>query len=421
MMTKINSPPKLDIDMSNAKTDADFIKPKPTSAFSIGECSSEDELSKISFSAYPKIVVSSSSSSSSSSSTNVKVIAKVNVKANNNNINPTTSSPSQNKHIVSTSEPSASAKKNIPANSDDKDKEAGPVYSFLPDGTAIPILRTPHSRQGRDHQRWDRCKTTNSVIRLTTGCIPITNDGRILFCSSSKKKEWILPKGGWETDEAAEESAVRETYEEAGVLGTLGEKLMDITFETRKEKKRRLESLKQNPTSPRYVITGGVATAVNMNSNLSSNDEQKNPAQKEGTNDVSLQSPPDIDINIVPNLPQAKTLDRCTQSTLSSSTIDNKGEQVKGNKIEASSTPSTHALVRTSFFPLYISEVLKEWPESGRSRKILDIDEAIATVKREELKEVLTALKRRGLHKISDKHDHDHHHDLKVQEIEGGQ
>ena len=40
------------------------------------------------------------------------------------------------------------------------------------------------------------------------------------------------------------------------------------------------------------------------------------------------------------------------------------------------STSCTHA--RMKLFPLYVSEVHDKWPESGRARKVLDIDAAIA-------------------------------------------
>jgi len=79
------------------------------------------------------------------------------------------------------------------------------------------------------------------VYRMVTGCVPIVEGGRILLVSASRKSEWILPKGGWETDELMEESAIRECFEEAGVLGVLGPRLSEIEYETRKGKKRRLE------------------------------------------------------------------------------------------------------------------------------------------------------------------------------------
>jgi 8-oxo-dGTP pyrophosphatase MutT (NUDIX family) len=54
-----------------------------------------------------------------------------------------------------------------------------------------------------------------SVVGGACSCIPML-DGKVVLISSAKKK-WIVPKGGWEDDESAEQSAVREAYEEAGV------------------------------------------------------------------------------------------------------------------------------------------------------------------------------------------------------------
>ena len=66
------------------------------------------------------------------------------------------------------------------------------------------ILKRTESRNGRDHQRFDNDAETGDLIRLTTGSVPIMKDGRILLVSSSRKEEWILPKGGWESDENIE-------------------------------------------------------------------------------------------------------------------------------------------------------------------------------------------------------------------------
>ncbi|RKP10973.1 NUDIX hydrolase domain-like protein, partial [Thamnocephalis sphaerospora] len=54
-------------------------------------------------------------------------------------------------------------------------------------------------------------------------CIPVDREhGRVMLVSSrSRPNEWILPKGGWESDESKERSAEREAWEEAGVLGQI--------------------------------------------------------------------------------------------------------------------------------------------------------------------------------------------------------
>lgn len=334
-----------DSDTSN-DVPPEEMKPKPKSAFSEGECSSNDELSKISV--FPN---QDEDDSEESSNINRK------------------------------------------------------ICSYLPDGTAIPILRTSSSRQGRAHQRWDKCEKTDRTIRLTTGCVPITKDGRILLCSSAKKKEWILPKGGWESDELMEESAVREAYEEAGVVGILGPKLSDITFETGKEKRRRLESLKLQSSSGSHVSALGSTT-----SSVASTDDEKlqNGSTQiftalSSTSKTTTPTPPISDCSS----PVAESIISPIDTTFVRKTQNN---TISSPLSPSSMTRSTHALVRVTFFPLYISRALTEWPENGRSRRIFDIDEAIDTIKRPELVDALLEVKRRGLHKVKEE-DNDHSKD----------
>ncbi|KAI9776211.1 MAG: hypothetical protein M1839_000532 [Geoglossum umbratile] len=56
--------------------------------------------------------------------------------------------------------------------------------------------------------------------RLIAGVVPLSQDRtKVLIVQSTRRKGWILPKGGWETDERlATEAAVREAWEEAGIL-----------------------------------------------------------------------------------------------------------------------------------------------------------------------------------------------------------
>uniref|UniRef100_A0A5B7AUX9 Nudix hydrolase domain-containing protein n=1 Tax=Davidia involucrata TaxID=16924 RepID=A0A5B7AUX9_DAVIN len=86
------------------------------------------------------------------------------------------------------------------------------------------------SRTGRHLQRY------NKGCRQVVGCIPyryrISNQTsledeeglEVLVISSQKKSKGMLfPKGGWESDESIKEAAMRETMEEAGVSGVIGE------------------------------------------------------------------------------------------------------------------------------------------------------------------------------------------------------
>lgn len=66
------------------------------------------------------------------------------------------------------------------------------------------ILQRQESRTGRDRQRFATDPVSGELLRLVTGTVPIMKDGQILLVSSSSKPEWILPKGGWESDETCE-------------------------------------------------------------------------------------------------------------------------------------------------------------------------------------------------------------------------
>ena len=52
------------------------------------------------------------------------------------------------------------------------------------------------------------------------GIVPLSRDRKlVLLIQSTRHLGWVLPKGGWETDEATqEEAAKREAWEEAGVV-----------------------------------------------------------------------------------------------------------------------------------------------------------------------------------------------------------
>lgn len=65
--------------------------------------------------------------------------------------------------------------------------------------------------------------------RLVAGIVPLSSDRKqVMLIQSTRHLGWVLPKGGWETDEPTQEDAAkREAWEEAGVIvtvqGDLGE------------------------------------------------------------------------------------------------------------------------------------------------------------------------------------------------------
>ncbi|CAK9168303.1 unnamed protein product [Ilex paraguariensis] len=95
------------------------------------------------------------------------------------------------------------------------------------------------SRNGRHLQRYSKGR------RQVVGCIPYRckatsqtfsgeEDLEVLVISSQRKgKGMLFPKGGWEIDETIKEAALRETVEEAGVLGIVEGELGKWNFQSK--------------------------------------------------------------------------------------------------------------------------------------------------------------------------------------------
>ncbi|KAM7255095.1 hypothetical protein ACFE04_020336 [Oxalis oulophora] len=86
------------------------------------------------------------------------------------------------------------------------------------------------SRVGRELQRYD-----NLGRRQVVGSIPYrykngSDELEVLVISSQKGQGLMFPKGGWELDESVEEAALRESFEEAGVLGNVESELGKWNF-----------------------------------------------------------------------------------------------------------------------------------------------------------------------------------------------
>jgi hypothetical protein len=66
------------------------------------------------------------------------------------------------------------------------------------------------------------------------------------------------------------------------------------------------------------------------------------------------------------------------------------------------SSPRDYTHVRMVLFPLYVREVKDCWPENGRLRKALPIDDAIAVLaSRPELQSILQEIKDKNLHLVA--------------------
>jgi len=242
------------------------------------------------------------------------------------------------------------------------------------------------SRYGRDSQRWD------GDIRLVTGAVPVTKNGEILMCSAAGKKQWIFPKGGWETDESLEEGAKREAFEEAGVLGELGPRLTAITFETRKSKKSRLEAYAEETGFCGESAASSLG-AVNECGNMSDTACNSSTVSSEG-----FDKSQNVIVGKLP-LPLFEQFPRTPGDmySFSSGSISSCEDEKSANRSHIRNA----RLCRITLFPLYVSNVLEDWPESGRVRKVLSIDDAIEEITRPEMRSALLEMKERGLQHIS--------------------
>ncbi|GAB7337290.1 hypothetical protein MBLNU457_g2653t2 [Dothideomycetes sp. NU457] len=87
--------------------------------------------------------------------------------------------------------------------------------------------RSMEARVGRDNQR----------ERLVAGIVPLSSDRKqVMLIQSTRHLGWVLPKGGWETDEPTQEDAAkREAWEEAGVIVTVQRDLGEIPEQRKSE------------------------------------------------------------------------------------------------------------------------------------------------------------------------------------------
>ncbi|KAI5815680.1 NUDIX hydrolase domain-like protein [Pyronema omphalodes] len=91
------------------------------------------------------------------------------------------------------------------------------------------MLQTPRSMESRVGRVKQRYAPDGS--RLVAGVVAVSTDRRkvLVVESTNRINHWVLPKGGYETDEARpEDAAAREAWEEAGITGRVTRNLGEI-------------------------------------------------------------------------------------------------------------------------------------------------------------------------------------------------
>ena len=265
-----------------------------------------------------------------------------------------------------------------------KSSQKSPTATSLATFTSN-LIKGNSSRQGRSLQRWLVHSPNDGLVKQAVGTVPLTRDGRVILISASRKKEWILPKGGWDVDETKEECATRETYEEGGLVGQLGGCLEPIDYQTAKSKKRASKELGTSGDSDMDFKAGGEMEGL------------RPPLHKRFKTELSS-SPtgPELTLSLGKRIVSS-------DSTRSSSASDVNCTTATTPAVAptVSFDPSDHSYIRLFLFPLYVSSVKSEWPEKGRLRKLVHIDEAIKIMDSENrpyFRMGLEIVKERGLH-----------------------
>jgi len=88
--------------------------------------------------------------------------------------------------------------------------------------------------------------------RLVAGVVPLNESkSHVLLIQSTRRAGWVLPKGGWESDEECTEAAQREAWEEAGIVCNVDYDLGQIA-ETRPPKSKGSSSKGGSSTKSLY-------------------------------------------------------------------------------------------------------------------------------------------------------------------------
>ena len=228
---------------------------------------------------------------------------------------------------------------------------------------------------------------------------------------------------------------MREAFEEAGVIGVLGPKLTVVQYETRKSKKRRLESeelLKKNlqklessapgtlkidnnntdsasKKAPAKDDSGGCsseegvdASAVAHGTSIVGAATASSPAPSNAAVADSADQKEKAYVAAEPPVPNAAPVSDEAFASIREKMLKNPKRNNDETASVQSDASSGYSQVRMCLYPLYITSVKAEWPENGRLRRAAPIDEAIEILQaRPELQAALKEVKEKGLHLLN--------------------
>ncbi|RKP29690.1 hypothetical protein METBISCDRAFT_18072 [Metschnikowia bicuspidata] len=119
--------------------------------------------------------------------------------------------------------------------------------------TSFKPAKPTTSRVGRENQLYN----PETGARMVAGCICLndTRDRVLMILSSVHKDTWVLPKGGVESEESEDfaVAAARESWEEAGCEGCIGEKL-PVVYDMRGKKAPVLEGQARKDWDPGKIV-----------------------------------------------------------------------------------------------------------------------------------------------------------------------
>ncbi len=123
------------------------------------------------------------------------------------------------------------------------------------EGSSGSIARSMHARTGRDTQMYSKSSNARMVatcVALSTGKSPGDLTHVLLISSKKHPDRWVLPKGGCELDEEPSQSALREAWEEAGIIADKAEFLVTI-HDTRNAKGQHQVEAQSVPPRAEYL------------------------------------------------------------------------------------------------------------------------------------------------------------------------